>query len=133
MDPCVLVVDDSPTLRTFLRFVLKTQGCRVFMARDGMEALELLARERVDLMITDLSMPNMDGYELVRCIREEKQQRELPIIALCSEQRTTEWQKALELGVHSCLVKPFTASTICQEVTRCLGSMDGRKPSHTIE
>jgi len=120
MGPYVLLVDDSPTIRKLLRFVLKRQGYEVLTACDGMEALELLTWEHVDMLITDLNIPNVDGCELIRCIREDTRRRDMPIIILCSEQRVAERQEGLEAGANSYLAKPFTTDTIRREVARYL-------------
>ena len=120
MGSCVLIADDSPVIRKLLRFALNTQGYEVLVARDGMEALELLAHEDVDLVITDLNMPQLDGYEVIRSIRENKRQGDMPIIVLCSRERTTDQQKGLKLGANSCLMKPFDMSGVHGEVAKYL-------------
>ena len=80
----VLVVDDSSTVRKFVSVSLEMQGFTVTPACDGMDALEKLPTKKYDLIITDLNMPNMDGFELIKALRDNEEYRELPVIILTS-------------------------------------------------
>ena len=82
MKKVILVADDSPSIRKFVSFSLTMQGYEVISACDGMEALEKLPNAKVDLVVTDLNMPNMDGFELIKAIRANPEYEELPIIIL---------------------------------------------------
>jgi len=84
MDKVVLVVDDSTTVRKFVAASLNMKGFRVVTAADGVEALERMPAEKFDLIITDLNMPDMDGFEFIRTLRESPEYREIPIIVLSS-------------------------------------------------
>ena len=80
MNKSILVVDDSTTVRKFVSVSLSMQGFTVVTACDGMDALEKLPRESVDLVITDLNMPNMDGFEFIRALRDNPAYKDLPVI-----------------------------------------------------
>jgi len=84
MGKVIMVVDDSATVRKFVAASLTMQGFTVIAAVDGMDALEKLPAANVDLVVTDLNMPNMDGFELIRSLRENPQYHELPVIILTS-------------------------------------------------
>jgi CheY-like chemotaxis protein len=119
MDKVVLVVDDSVTVRKFVSTSLRLSGCRVVTASDGMEALEKLPNENVDVIITDLNMPDMDGYEFIKNLRTSPAYQSIPVIVLSSLTDQAEKDRALHLGVSSYMEKPFTIESIQQEVARC--------------
>jgi DNA-binding response OmpR family regulator len=79
---CVLLAEDDPALRRYLEVVLQRAGYAVVSAADGLEAMKLLLSTRVDVVVTDAVMPNLDGYELCRFMRSSKHLSELPIILL---------------------------------------------------
>ena len=97
MDKVVLVVDDSTTVRKFVAASLNMKGFRVVTAADGVEALERMPAEKFDLIITDLNMPDMDGFEFIRTLRETPEYREIPIIVLSSMNDLKNKDYALEL------------------------------------
>ena len=85
MKKIALIADDSSTVRKFVGFALKSMGIEVVTASDGMDALEKLTSEKFDIVITDLNMPYVDGYELISSIREIEYYKDVPIIILSSE------------------------------------------------
>ncbi len=116
----ILVVDDSSTVRKFVSVSLSMQGFNVVTAEDGMDALEKLPKEHVDLIITDLNMPNMDGMELIRSLRENTNYKELPIIILTSLKETSLRTESEMMGIHSFLNKPFSLEKVQYEVAKYL-------------
>lgn len=118
MDRAVLVVDDSTTVRKFVSVSLEMQGFSVTAACDGMDALEKLPTKKFDLLITDLNMPNMDGFELIRALRENAEYRELPVIILSSLSDQANKEQGARLGVSSYVVKPFSLEKIQYEVAK---------------
>jgi two-component system chemotaxis response regulator CheY len=118
MDKVVLVVDDSTTVRKFVAASLNMKGFRVVTAADGVEALERMPAEKFDLIITDLNMPDMDGFEFIRTLRETPEYREIPIIVLSSMTDLKNKDYALELGALAFLEKPLSAEAIQREVFR---------------
>jgi two-component system, chemotaxis family, chemotaxis protein CheY len=118
----VMVVDDSPTVVKFVSFALRSAGMKVLTATDGMDALEKLSAlpEGVDLIITDLNMPNIDGYEFIKTVRENQQYSEVPIIILSSEEEEQDKSRGREVGASSYLVKPFKPNVLLAEVSKYL-------------
>lgn len=118
MKKVILIADDSPTIRKFVSFSLKAHGFEVIAASDGMEAVELLPTSNVDLIITDLNMPNMDGFELIKAVRENDSNRDIPIIILSSLKGSEEIERGLKVGANSYMVKPFDPKRIQYEVAK---------------
>ncbi|HEY7343374.1 MAG TPA: response regulator [Ktedonobacterales bacterium] len=103
----ILVVDDSPSVRRVVSGMLKNAGWAVQTARDGVEALEIIGRERPAAVLLDIEMPRMDGYELIATIRSQDTYRNLPLIVLTSRAATKHKQRADQLGADAYLVKPY--------------------------
>jgi two-component system, chemotaxis family, chemotaxis protein CheY len=120
MNRVILAVDDSATVRKFVSVALTMQGFTVKSASDGMDALEKLPGQKVDLLITDLNMPNMDGFELIKALRENPEYDALPVIILTSLSDDLSKERGATLGVNSYLVKPFSIEKIQYEVSKYL-------------
>ncbi len=103
----VLVVDDSPSVRRVVGNMLKQHGWEVQMARDGVEALEMITRETPAAVLLDVEMPRMDGYELIATVRAQEQYRTLPLIMLTSRAAAKHQQRAAQLGATAYLIKPY--------------------------
>lgn len=115
--PTVLVVDDSDTVRRFAALALRARGLRVLTARDGLDALERLTAEPADLVLTDLSMPGLDGYALIRALREDAETAGLPILILSSLPADADRCG----GANAYLPKPLDAKRLQYEVAKYLG------------
>ena len=118
MKKVILVADDSPSIRKFVSFALTMKGFDIVPACDGMEALEKLPSEKVNLVITDLNMPNLDGFELIKAIRNNEDYRDIPIIILSSLAGSEEIQRGMDCGANSYLIKPFDPKRIAYEVSK---------------
>jgi CheY-like chemotaxis protein len=118
MEKVILVVDDSATVRKFVAASLNMKGFRVVTAGDGIEALERMPSEKFDLIITDLNMPDMDGYEFIRTLRETPEYQEIPIIVLSSMTDLKNKDHAMESGALAFLEKPLSTEAIQREVFR---------------
>ena len=105
--PLVLVVDDSITVRRVTQRLLLREGYRVALAVDGLQALERLQEELPAVVLTDIEMPRMDGFDLARTLRGDERMRDLPIIMITSRIADKHRQHALELGVNHYLGKPY--------------------------
>ena len=105
----IMIVDDCATMRAMLNLTLTHAGYEVVEARDGEEALALLATNYVDLLITDLNMPNMDGIALAGAARKIHGSRFMPIIMLSTESEGSKRAEARSVGVSAWLTKPFKA------------------------
>ena len=103
----ILVVDDSPSVRRVVSNMLKQHGWEVQMARDGVEALEMISQQTPAAVLLDIEMPRMDGYELISTIRAQEQYRTLPLVVLTSRAAAKHQQRALQLGASSYVVKPY--------------------------
>ena len=122
MGRTVLVVDDSSTIVKFVAFALRDRGFDVLTACDGMEAMEKMSKSesKVSLVITDLNMPNLDGYSLIDSLRNSPEHNETPIIILTSEEGDEDKERGKALGASAYLVKPFKSSTLLAEVEKQL-------------
>jgi chemosensory pili system protein ChpA (sensor histidine kinase/response regulator) len=105
--PLVLVVDDSLTVRRVTQRLLQREGYRVTLARDGLDALEKLADERPAVMLSDIEMPRMDGFDLVRNVRGDTRLHDLPVIMITSRIAQKHREHAQDLGVDHYLGKPY--------------------------
>ncbi|HEX8729375.1 MAG TPA: response regulator, partial [Ktedonobacterales bacterium] len=118
----LLVVDDSPSVRRVVGGMLKAHGWETQTARDGVEALDVIARQRPAAVLLDIEMPRMDGYELMATLRSDPQYRNLPLIVLTSRAAARHQQRATQLGANAYIVKPyqdeFLLSTIGDLVRR---------------
>ncbi|GKT20238.1 Hpt domain-containing protein [Acidovorax sp. SUPP3334] len=106
--PLVLVVDDSITVRRVTQRLLQREGYRVVLAADGLQALERLQEERPTVVLSDIEMPRMDGFDLARNIRADARLRDLPIIMITSRIAQKHREHAAELGVNHYLGKPYS-------------------------
>ena len=118
----IVVVDDSPTVVKFVSFTLRNKGFKVITACDGMEAMEKIsaAPDGVDMVITDLNMPNVDGYTLIDTLRGNENYSKTPIIILSSEKGDDDKKRGIEVGANSYLVKPFRSDSLLAEVDKFL-------------
>jgi chemosensory pili system protein ChpA (sensor histidine kinase/response regulator) len=119
--PLIMVVDDSLTVRKIASRFLQREGYRVCTARDGVEALEMLEDEMPALMLLDIEMPRMDGYEVVRHVRAGVTTRDLPIIMITSRTADKHRTHALEAGVDGYMGKPYQEDELLSEIQRLTG------------
>ncbi|MGA2326609.1 MAG: response regulator [Bryobacteraceae bacterium] len=111
----VLIVDDSAAIRKILQRVLKQADVplgEVYEAADGLEALKVVGAQRVNLILADINMPNMDGLQLLRKLKEEEQWKGVPVIMVTTEGGQAKVMAAAELGAAGYIRKPFTADQI---------------------
>ena len=106
--PLVLVVDDSITVRRVTQRLLQREGYRVALAADGLQGLERLQGERPAVVLSDIEMPRMDGFDFVRNIRADEHLRDLPVIMITSRIAEKHREHARELGVNHYLGKPYS-------------------------
>jgi chemotaxis protein histidine kinase CheA/CheY-like chemotaxis protein len=114
----VLIVDDSLSVRKYLSAFLTTRNLKVYSASNGGEALKMLEENEVDLIITDLEMPIMHGYELVSRIRASSKWKGIPIIVLTSRSTGKHKEKALELGADDYIIKPFDEAGLMESLKK---------------
>jgi chemosensory pili system protein ChpA (sensor histidine kinase/response regulator) len=114
--PSVLVVDDSLTVRKITGRLLTRKGYAVLEAKDGIEALEKLREQLPDVMLTDVEMPRMDGFELTRHVRGDDRLKGVPIIMITSRTADKHRERASELGVDVFLGKPYEESALLRHI-----------------
>jgi len=120
--PLVLVVDDSLTVRKVTQRLLLREGYRVTLAKDGMDALERLAEERPAVMLSDIEMPRMDGFDLLRNVRADQRLASLPVIMITSRIAQKHRDHAAALGADHYLGKPFSEEELLSLVARHAGA-----------
>jgi len=121
MESDILVVDDSAAIRKILQRVLRQTGMaiqKIHEAGDGQEALTLLGTQQVDLVLSDINMPKMDGLQLLAAVKASAQLRHIPVIMITTEGGETKVGEALRLGAAGYVRKPFTADQIKEKVAR---------------
>ena len=122
MDKRILVVDDSRTMRHMLTITLDSIGFNVVEAEDGVDGLSKARDDKFDLIITDINMPNMDGYELLKCLRLEKSYQFTPIIVITTENSPTTKKRGKEAGATGWIVKPFEPDKLEATIKRLLSN-----------
>ncbi len=117
----VLTVDDSRTMRDMVSFTLKGAGYDVLEAADGQQAMSAIAADKVDLVITDLNMPVMDGLTLIRKLRAIPAHRTLPILMLTTETDDRKKAEGRAAGATGWIVKPFNPDKLISVVQKVCG------------
>ncbi len=112
----VLVVEDDPINMDVACRILKNYGAKVSTATNGQEALERLQTYRPRFILCDLSMPIMDGWQLIEMLKQERDLATIPIFALTAHAMIGDREKALNAGFHNYMTKPFTAKTFMQNL-----------------
>ncbi|MDJ0955262.1 MAG: Hpt domain-containing protein [Arenicellales bacterium] len=118
--PLIMVVDDSLTVRKVTARNLSRHGMEVVMAKDGVDALDHINKRLPDLMLVDIEMPRMDGYELTRQIRSDPATKNIPIVIITSRAGKKHKKKALSLGANDYLTKPYQEDELVSHVEACL-------------
>jgi two-component system chemotaxis response regulator CheY len=118
----ILIVDDSKTVRNLVAFIMKKEGLKVTTAEDGLDGLEkLYSNPDIDLIISDINMPRMDGFTFIKNVREQETYRDLPIIVLSTEGQEKDIQQGLNLGANLYMVKPAQPEKLVRNVIMLLG------------
>lgn len=112
----ILIVDDDKTTRKLLSFYLKGSGFEVVTAENGLDALEKLGMNDINLVMTDLNMPYMDGIELVKTLKADPNLAQIPIIMVTTEADINEQNRAFAAGANAYITKPVTADIIAQKI-----------------
>jgi two-component system, chemotaxis family, chemotaxis protein CheY len=117
----ILAVDDSPVIRQVEQSVLTGAGYQVMVASSGSEALGKLVVATVNLILTDLNMPGMDGVELIKQVRAHAKHRLTPIVMITTESKDSKKQEGKAAGATAWMVKPFTPDQLLGVVKRIVG------------
>jgi len=121
----VLIVDDSQSMRTFVRRVIDASGIELsecLQASNGREALEMLRKEWVDIVLTDINMPEVDGEELIRRLAADDLLESIPVVVVSTDSTRTRIERLLELGARGYVTKPFRPEELRAELERVLGT-----------
>jgi chemosensory pili system protein ChpA (sensor histidine kinase/response regulator) len=112
----VMVVDDSLTVRRVTQRLLTRENYQVVLAKDGIDALEQLQSITPDVMLVDIEMPRMDGFDLTRNVRGDERTKHIPIIMITSRTATKHRNYAMELGVNEYLGKPYQEEALLKSI-----------------
>lgn len=124
----IMIVDDSSPMRAVIIKTIKAAGfggAVFFQARDGQEALEILEREDVDLIMTDYNMPHLNGLELIDRVKHNEKLRKIPVVAVTTDGNPRRIIEFIEKGASDYVRKPFTPEVISEKLKRILGDSDG--------
>ena len=117
----VLIVDDSATIRMMLKGILKQINITdVMEAGDGAQALEILTKESVQLLLLDIHMPKMDGLKCLECVKSTERTATIPVIIISSDTVQTQLDRARDLGAHAYIKKPFRIEGLRNALAACL-------------
>ena len=117
----LLIVDDFPTMRRIVRGLLKEMGCNnADEAEDGAVALNMLESAKYDFVVSDINMPNMNGFELLEAIKAEDSLEHLPVLMVTAEARKEDIVLAAQSGAAGYIVKPFTKATLEEKVQKIM-------------
>jgi two-component system chemotaxis response regulator CheY len=116
-----LVVDDFSTMRRIVRGLLKEMGCNnVEEAEDGAVALQMLKTNRYDFVVSDINMPNMNGFDLLKALKAEDSLKHILVLMVTAEARKEDILLAAQSGAAGYVVKPFTKATLEEKVTKIM-------------
>jgi len=121
MAKVIMTADDSPSIRQMVSFTLKQNGYEVVEAVDGKDALGKLSSQKVDMLITDLNMPNLDGIGLIKGVRSGTLNKFIPIIMLTTESQESKKAEGKAAGATGWIVKPFKPEQLVAVVKKVLG------------
>lgn len=116
MEKKILIVDDEPNIVMTLEYAFKKQGFEVYIARDGSEALDILKDKIPSIVLLDIMMPNVDGYQTLKKIKENPILKNTKIVFLTAKNKASDVEKGLQLGADKYLIKPFSIKKIVSEL-----------------
>ncbi len=121
----ILIADDEPNILISLEFLMKREGYTVVLARDGQEALSVIAGERPDLVLLDVMMPIKTGFDVCHEVRANDALKDTLIVMLTAKGRDTDVAKGLALGANAYMTKPFSTKELVQKVQELLAAAPG--------
>lgn len=116
----ILIVDDDPNILLSLDYLMRKNGFHVFVARNGAEAFELIETEIPEIVLLDIMMPDVDGYEICKEVQSKEWSKHIKIIFLSAKSKEADIQKGIELGAVSYITKPFSSKQLLAEVQQQL-------------
>ena len=119
-----LIVDDFSTMRRIVRGLLKEMGClHAEEAEDGSVALNMLRAQKFDFVVSDINMPNMNGFDLLKAVKADDSLKHIPVLMVTAEARKEDIVLAAQSGAAGYIVKPFSKATLEEKVQRILQKM----------
>ena len=123
----ILVVDDEIYIVHILDFSLGMEGYEVITALDGEQALEKLKTEKPDLIVLDIMMPKLDGYEVCKAIKSSPETRHIPVILLSAKGRNVDQKLGFDVGADDYITKPFSPRKLVDRINALLGQTDSQR------
>ena len=120
MNRKILIVDDEPNIVMSLEYAFQRKDFEVFIARDGDEALHILNDHTPDIILLDIMMPNVDGYETLKNIKQNKLLKNTKVVFLTAKNKASDIEKGLKLGADKYLTKPFSVKKLVSEINELL-------------
>jgi len=128
----ILIADDEPHIRRILQFLLDQAGYRVVTASHGREALEVLARERPDLVLLDVMMPHLDGFAVLERLRQDRETQRLPVIMLTARHESNARVKGLRGGANDYVAKPFDHDELLARIANMLETCQAQRAANPL-
>jgi len=116
----ILLVEDNPLNQHVACAILETKGCKPDVAKDGYEAIKMISEHKYDVVLMDIQMPNMDGLQATKVIRQELMMTELPIIGLSANAHDDDYKKGIACGMNGYLTKPIDAEKLFKTIWRLI-------------
>ena len=116
----IVIVDDEPNIVMTLEYTFKKYDFEVYIARDGSEALEILERVIPDVIMLDIMMPKVDGYQTLKAVKSNKRLKHTKVVFLTAKNKASYIEKGLKLGADKYLTKPFSIKKIVSEINELI-------------
>ena len=116
----ILIVDDEPNIVMSLEYIFKKENFEVFIARDGAEAIEIVENSIPDIILLDIMMPNVDGYQVLNYLKESETLRKIKVVFLSAKNKSSDIELGLQLGADKYISKPFSVKNLVKEVKEVL-------------
>lgn len=116
----IVIIDDEVEMTQLLKIELETEGYQVCMAHDGQDGLRLIGQEHPDLVLLDVMMPQMDGYEVLKALKTDSRTKDIPVMMLTAKGLTEDVQKGLDLGADDYIAKPFHSGLLIKRIRTIL-------------
>ena len=116
----ILIVDDEPNIVMSLEYIFKKENFKVFIARDGAEAIEIADAKLPDIILLDIMIPNVDGYQVLKYLKSNEELNEIKVIFLSAKNKISDIELGLQLGADKYISKPFSTKKLVKEVLELL-------------
>lgn len=112
----ILIVDDEPNIVMSLEYIFKKENFEVFIARDGAEAIDIVENDIPDIIILDIMMPNVDGFQVLKYLKDKDELSQIKVIFLSAKNKVSDIELGLQLGADKYVAKPFSTKKLVKEV-----------------